>query len=65
MVRICNHVTEAVEEKEGQQENPNRVLILQLLARLSDEVSWGLQAIKGFCSKKWWKVRLGSQVVAW
>jgi hypothetical protein len=52
MVRICNHVTEAVEEKEGQQENPNRVLILQLLARLSDEVSWGLQAIKGFCSKK-------------
>jgi hypothetical protein len=38
MSRICNHVTEATEEKEGQEENPNRLLVLQLLARLPDEV---------------------------
>jgi hypothetical protein len=36
--RICNHVTEATEEKEGQEENPNRLLVLQLLARLPEEV---------------------------
>jgi hypothetical protein len=39
MSRICNHVTEATEEKEGQEENPNRLLVLQLLARLPEEVS--------------------------
>jgi len=32
-------VTEATEEKEGQEENPNRLLVLQLLARLPEEVS--------------------------
>jgi hypothetical protein len=36
-------VTEATEEKEGQEENPNRLLVLQLLARLPEEVSPDLQ----------------------
>ena len=41
VVRICNHGSEAVEEKgEGQQEeNTNRILLLQLLARIPEEVT--------------------------
>lgn len=38
LLRICNHVTEAVEEKEGQEANHNRLLIIQLLAQLTEEV---------------------------
>lgn len=41
MCRICNHVAEALEVKEGQQDqeaNPNRGLVIQLLARVPEEV---------------------------
>jgi hypothetical protein len=37
--RICNHVTEAVEEsEEGQEKNPNRTLMIQLMDKLPEEV---------------------------
>jgi hypothetical protein len=52
--RICNHVTEAVEENEGLEKNLNRTLILQLLDKLPEEVRLMLilQLLQATCRGK-------------